>query len=150
MLGRGVHPSLTESWWVAWCQRRAKRAETRTTTSRRAERRDAGRDARRHTPEDPAAQPGTLSLPDLASRLCPRPKARGARPRLAGLCTEGCEAGSDFSPTQVGQLFAAPCFNVGDLVLNSLFQKSSAFTFPWDFRAQLDSLLWGTPSLSYL
>lgn len=59
--------------------------ETRTTTSRRGERRDAGRDERRHTPEDPAAQPGTLSLPGLASRLCPRPKALGARPLPAGL-----------------------------------------------------------------
>lgn len=59
--------------------------ENRTTTSRRGERRDAGRDERRHTPEDPAAQPGTLRLPGLASRLCPRPKARGARPLLAGL-----------------------------------------------------------------
>lgn len=36
-------------------------------------------------------------------------------------------------------LFAATGFNIRDLVLNSLFQETSAFTLPWDIFAQLDS-----------
>ncbi|XP_021067398.1 uncharacterized protein LOC110331267 [Mus pahari] len=114
--------------------------ETRTTTSRRGERRDTGRDERRHTPEDPAAQPGTLSLPGLASRLCPRPKARGARPLLAGLRrTAGQEV--ICSPPKS----ASSSLSLGELVLNSLFQETSAFALPCDIRAQLDSPCSGTP-----
>lgn len=87
MLGRGAHLSLTESRWVGWLLTAMSYGskETRTTTSRRGEGRGEGRDEGHHTPEDPAAQPGTLSLPDFASRLCPRPKARDARPLLPGL-----------------------------------------------------------------
>lgn len=48
-------------------------------------------------------------------------------------------------PTQVCLLFAATGCNLRDLVLISLFQETSAFTLPWDIRAQLDSPCSGVP-----
>lgn len=47
-------------------------------------------------------------------------------------------------PTQVRLLFAATVFNLGDLVLNSLFQETSAFPLPG-----ISTPSWRLPALGY-